>query len=75
MDQPGLPGRYLDRNGEIDGKTLVRSWRRAYGPGLAEAFPVNETLDDLLASLDDATLSKLMDNHEHERRAGTIGPA
>ena len=74
MDQPGLLGRYLDRNGEIDGKSLVRSWRRAYGPGLAEAFPVNETLDDLLATLDDAHLSKLMDDHEPERRAGEIAP-
>jgi hypothetical protein len=67
MDQAGLHG-HRDKNGEIsrkDGNTLVRTLRRVYGLGFAQGAADDQTLEELLARLDDHSLSELVRDHEH----------
>ena len=68
MQQPGLNGRHRDKNGEISrkhGNTLVATLRKIYGPSFAAGKQPGETLSDVLAELDEPSLSKLV--HDHER--------
>ena len=70
MQQPGLHGRHRDRNGEISrkhGNTLVRTLRKIYGRGFAPGAPDTETLRDVLADMDEPSLSQLVHDHEHGR--------
>ena len=67
MQQPGLHGRHRDRNGEISrkhGNTLVSTLRRIYGASFAPGAQPHEKLSDLLAEMDEASLSKLVHDHE-----------
>lgn len=68
MEQPGLHGRHRDKNGEISrkhGNTLVSTLRRIYGPSFAPFAAPHDKLSDVLADLDEPSLSRLV--HDHER--------
>lgn len=67
MLQPGLHGRHRDKNGEISrkhGNTLVGSLRRIYGPGFAKGFEDHVKLSDVLATVDESSLTQLVHDHE-----------
>jgi hypothetical protein len=68
MEQPGLNGRHRDKNGEISrkhGNTLVSTLRKIYGPSFASGAQPEESLSEVLAELDEPSLSKLV--HDHQR--------
>lgn len=72
MDQPGLDGRHRDANGEISrkhGNTRVDTLRKIYGPGFAAGHQDSEKLVDVLADLHEASLSKLV----HDHQSGVLG--
>ena len=63
MEQPGLDQRHRDRNGEIDrkhGNTLISTLRLTYGAGFAPGFPGHMKLSDVLRTLDEPSLSRLV---------------
>ena len=71
MKQPGLDQRHRDQNGEISrkhGNTLVRTLRSVHGPDFASGFKETDKLSDVLHTLDEPSLSKLVREH----RAGTL---
>jgi hypothetical protein len=71
MRQPGLDQRHRDRNGEISrkhGNTLVRTLRRIHGQDFAEGFKETDKLSDVLQTLDEPSLSRLVRDHQ----AGTL---
>ena len=71
MNEPGLDDRHRDKNGEISkkhGNTLVRTLRKIYGADFAAAFSETSKLSDVLQTLDAASLSKLVKDHN----AGTL---
>lgn len=68
MEQPGLNGRHRNRDGEISrkhGNTLVGTLRRIYGPSFAAGAQDHETLSEVLADMDEPSLTRLV--HDHER--------
>jgi hypothetical protein len=70
MEQPGLHARYRDKNGELSkkhGNTLVRTLRKVYGQQFAEGCNSDERLSDVLRKLDEPSLSKLVQDHEHHK--------
>lgn len=78
MNQPGLHGRHRDKNGEISrkhGNTLVSTLRKVYGPAFAPAAQPHEKLSDVLAELDEPSLSQLVHDHEHGHLARKISEA
>ena len=65
--QPGLDHRHRDKNGEISkkhGNTLVSTLRMIYGPNFALGFQPHQKLSDVLATLDEASLTQLVRDHE-----------
>jgi hypothetical protein len=68
MKEPGLDGRHRDRNGAISkkhGNTRVGTLRKHYGAGFARGFNDTDTLAQVLATLDEPSLTKLVkDEHE-----------
>jgi hypothetical protein len=67
MEQPGLHGRHRDKNGEISrkhGNTLIGTLRKIYGKHFAEGVPDHTKLSDVLASMNDHSLSQLVNDHE-----------
>jgi hypothetical protein len=75
MKQPGLDNRHRDKNGEISkkhGNTLVGTLRRHYGPAFAPGFGDAQRLSDVLATLDEKSLSHLVRDHEAGTLAGHI---
>ena len=67
MEQPGLHGRHRNKDGEISrkhGKTFIRTMRSAYGPSFAPAAAEDERLENVLATLDEASLNHLVHDHE-----------
>ena len=71
MKQPGLDHRHRDKNGEIGkkhGNTLVRTLRRIHGADFANGFSETDKLSDVLKTLDEPSLSKLVRDHH----AGTL---
>ena len=72
MKEPGLDNRHRDKNGEISrkhGNTLVGTLRKHYGAGFAAGSRNSDKLSDVLAKMDEPSLSKLVKDHE----AGTLG--
>src|SRR5436305_15112633 len=70
MEQPGLHGRHRDKNGELSkkhGNTLVRTLRKIYGQHFAEGCSPEEKLSDVLQKLDEPSLSRLVQDHEHHK--------
>ena len=68
---PDIHDRHRDKNGEISrkhGNTLVRTLRQIYGGSFAANFGPHEKLSDVLAALDEKSLSRLVKDHE----AGTL---
>jgi hypothetical protein len=60
-------GAHRDQNGEISqkhGNTLIRELRTIYGPSFAKGRNSHEKLSDVLANLDEVSLSKLMRDYE-----------
>jgi len=69
MDHPGLDGR-RDKSGDIlrkHGAAVVRTFRKAYGPEFAPGFSGEATLEAVLDSLDDRSLSQILQDHEAGR--------
>jgi hypothetical protein len=72
MKEPGLDNRHRDKNGEISrkhGNTQIGTLRKHYGAGFAAGFKDSDKLSDVLAKMDEPSLSKLIRDHE----AGTLG--
>jgi hypothetical protein len=72
MKEPGLDNRHRDKNGEISrkhGNTQVGTLRKHHGVGFAAGFKDSDKLSDVLAKMDEPSLSKLTRDHE----AGTLG--
>jgi hypothetical protein len=62
----GLDNRHRDKNGEISrkhGNTLISTLRKTYGSSFAVGFPDDAKLHDVLAKLDEPSLSKLVQDH------------
>jgi hypothetical protein len=71
MNEPGLENRHRDRSGEIGrkhGNTLVGTLRRHYGIVFAPGFKDTDMLSEVLAQLDEPSLTKLV----HDHRAGVL---
>jgi hypothetical protein len=78
MQQPGLHGRHRDKNGEISrkhGNALVSTLRKIYGASFASQARPGETLSEVLAEMDEPSLSKLVHDHERGDLAGKISAA
>lgn len=78
MQQPGLNGRHRDKNGEISrkhGNTLVSTLRKIYGASFAPGAQPGEKLSEVLAEMDEPSLSKLVHDHERGDLAGKISAA
>lgn len=70
-----LDNRHRDKNGEISrkhGNTLVGTLRKHYGASFAPGFKDSDTLHQVLATLDEPSLSKLIKDHEAGHLAGHI---
>lgn len=68
MKEPGLDNRHRDKNGEISkkhGNTLVRTLRKIYGLTFAAGQPETAKLSDVLASLNETSLSQLVHDHKN----------
>jgi hypothetical protein len=71
MKEPGLDGRHRDKNGEISrkhGNTLVRTLRKIYDPRFAPTSKETDKLSDILQTMDEPSLSRLIKDHQ----AGTL---
>jgi hypothetical protein len=78
MEQPGLHQRHRAPDGEIargHSDTRVRPLRRRYGVDFAPGFANDERLQDVLAALDEHSLSQLVQDHERGDLAGVIASA
>jgi len=78
MDQPGLHGRHRNKDGEISrkhGNTLIRTLRRVYGVGFAQGAADDDRLEDVLAGLDEHSLSELVRDHESGELESRIAAA
>jgi hypothetical protein len=78
MEQPGLHGRHRDKNGEISrkhGNTLVSTLRKIYGSSFAPGASPHEKLSEVLAEMDDRSLSQLVHDHEHGHLDRKVGEA
>ena len=78
MQQPGLHGRHRNKDGEISrkhGNTLVSTLRKIYGASFASEARPGETLSEVLAEMDEPSLSKLVHDHERSDLAGKIAAA
>ena len=76
--QPGLDKRHRDKDGEISkkhGNTLVSTLRKVYGENFAKGFQPYQKLSEVLATLDDESLTQLVKDHEsgqlHSKIANT----
>ena len=77
MKEPGLENRHRDKNGEISrkhGNTLVGTLRKHYGAGFAPGFKDTDKLSDVLAKLDEPSLTKLVKDHHAGVLADHIAP-
>ena len=67
MKEPGLDGRHRDKDGEISkkhGNTLVGTLRKIYGKPFAAGYPDSAKLSDVLAQLNETSLSQLRRDHK-----------
>jgi hypothetical protein len=78
MSKTGLDNRHRDKNGEIShkhGNTLVGTLRKIYGAGFAAGWPATDKLSDVLAQLNETSLSQLRRDHETGHLAHKIDHA
>ncbi|KRQ93505.1 hypothetical protein [Bradyrhizobium valentinum] len=62
MSKPGLDNRHRNQDGEISqkhGAVLIGTLRKIYGQGFAAGYPATEKLSDILANLNETSLSQL----------------
>ncbi|BAL76694.1 hypothetical protein [Bradyrhizobium cosmicum] len=67
MKEPGLDGRHRDKDGTIGkkhGNTLVGTLRKIYGKGFAAGYPDTKQLNEVLAQLNETSLSQLLRDHD-----------
>ena len=67
MSKAGLDNRHRNKDGEIShkhGNTVIRTLRKIYGPSFAAGYPDTEKLSDVLAQLNETSLSQLRRDHE-----------
>jgi len=67
MSRAGLDNRHRNKDGEIShkhGNTVIRTLRKIYGPSFAAGYPDTEKLSDVLAQLNETSLSQLRRDHE-----------
>jgi hypothetical protein len=67
-----IDDRHRDKNGEISkkhGNTLVRTLRKIYGMTFAAGQPETAKLTDVLAQLNETSLSQLV----HDQKNGRLG--
>ena len=67
MSKTGLDNRHLNKDGEIShkhGNTLVSTLRKIYGIGFAAGYPATEKLSEVLAQLNETSLSQLRRDHD-----------
>ena len=75
MTEPGPDARHRDKNGEIGrkhGNTLIKTLRKHYGATFAPAFKDTDRLSEVLAELDEPSLSHLIRDHQAGTLAGDI---
>ena len=63
-----IDGRHRDHNGEISkkhGNALVRTLRKIYGSTFAAGHPETAKLSDVLAKLNETSLSQLVHDHKN----------
>jgi hypothetical protein len=75
MERPGIRQRHRDKNGEISrkhGNTLIGTLRKIYGPEFGKGTGDRQTLSDVLGKLDDASLSRLVRDHEEHVLSGKL---
>ncbi|MCC8953952.1 hypothetical protein H8B02_10935 [Bradyrhizobium sp. Pear77] len=78
MGKAGLDHRHPNKDGEISGKhgnTLLRTLRKVYGPSFAAGYPETEKLSDVLAALNETSLSQLRRDHQTGHLAHKIAKA
>ncbi|WP_112383138.1 MULTISPECIES: hypothetical protein [Sphingomonas] len=78
MQQPGLHNRHRNKDGEISrkhGNTLVSTLRKIYGPSFAPDARPGETLSEVLAELDEPSLTSLVHDHQRGALEGKIAAA
>ena len=62
-----VDARYRDKDGEISrkyGDTLIATLRISYGSGFAQGCAKDDKLSDVLAKLDERSLSKLVRDYK-----------
>ena len=67
MSKAGLDNRHRNKDGEINhkhGNTLVSTLRKIYGVGFAAGYPGTATLSEVLAQLNETSLSQLRRDHQ-----------
>jgi hypothetical protein len=67
MSKAGLDNRHRNKDGEIShkhGNTLIRTLRKVYGQSFAAGYPETEKLSEVLAQLNETSLSQLRRDHE-----------
>ncbi|WP_315701224.1 MULTISPECIES: hypothetical protein [unclassified Bradyrhizobium] len=66
MKEQGLDGRHRDKDGEISrkhGNTLIGTLRKIYGKPFAAGYPDTSKLSEVLAQLNETSLSQLRRDH------------
>ena len=66
MTIPGME-RHRDKNGELSrkhGNTLVTTLRKIYGDSFARGFGGHAKLSEVLADMDESSLSQLVADHD-----------
>ena len=69
MNDPSLDGRHRNKDGEISrkhGNTLVSTLRMIYGASFARGESPHAKLGDVLAALDEPSLTALV-RHHHDK--------
>ncbi len=62
----GIEARHRDKNGQISrkhGNTLISTLRATYGESFAKGEPSTAKLSEVLARLDETSLSQLVKDH------------
>ncbi len=67
MSKTGLDNRHRNKDGELShkhGDTVIRTLRKIYGQSFAAGYPETEKLSEVLAQLNETSLSQLRRDHE-----------
>jgi hypothetical protein len=76
--QRGPLHQHRDENGEISkkhGSTLVSTLRGIYGQSFAPGLKPDQKLSEVLKTLDEPSLTRLVEDHEADRLDGKIARA